>query len=173
MATFTDNKKRNWGIEISITVLKRVRNELDLNLVQIFSGDLLDRLAGDPLLLGELLWVLCAEQAHQRGVTPEEFGHLSGDALAGPGGALEALEVALADFFPTQKRSALKLWIQKRNRMEDLAIDAATRDLKSDRMERLLKKILEESDPFSEPPTSSGPSSDWTPAPSPSADSSA
>lgn len=175
MATFKDNRGRSWGIEISITVLRRVRNELDLNLVEIFSGDLLDRLAGDPLLLGELLWVLCAEQAERLQVSPEEFGALAGDALAGPGGALEALEVALADFFPTPKKSALKLWIQKRNRMEGLAIDAATRDLKSDRMENLLKKILEEtneeeSEPSSEPPTSSGPSSASTPDPSPSDD---
>lgn len=171
VASFTDGKKRTWAIAVDLTTLRRVRDELNLNLVEIFSGDLLDRLAGDPLLLGELLWLLCAKQAAERGIEPEQFGELAGDAIED---ATRALEVALADFFPTRKRSALMKWISKRDRIFDLAMKAAERDLESDQAEMLLSKILEEPMAGSIASSTSAMSSPRSPAsipgPSPSAD---
>jgi Glu-tRNA(Gln) amidotransferase subunit E-like FAD-binding protein len=131
--------------------------------MQAFSGDLLERLAADPLLLGQLLWVLCREQAQEKKVSEEDFGRLAGDGIEH---ATEGLLEALADFFPTRKRSALKVWMAKMKRMEGMAVDAAVKDMESGRMETLLEKILTGS---GDSATSSGPSSDSTRVPSASA----
>lgn len=71
MKTFTDNKDRVWEVELNIRQMKRVRDVLGIDLVNVISAnkdgtvstDTLERVANDPILLVDILWVLCEGQA--------------------------------------------------------------------------------------------------------------
>ena len=71
MKTFTDSKGRIWEVELNIRQMKRVRDTLGIDLVNVISAnkdgsvstDTLERVANDPILLVDILWVLCEGQA--------------------------------------------------------------------------------------------------------------
>ncbi|MBO4708502.1 MAG: hypothetical protein J5727_01840, partial [Kiritimatiellae bacterium] len=90
MKTFTDNKDRVWEVELNIRQMKRVRDILGIDLVNVISAnkdgsvstDTLERVANDPILLVDILWVLCEGQAKPAGVTDEDFGSsLAGESI--------------------------------------------------------------------------------------------
>ena len=90
MKTFTDNKGRVWEVELNIRQMKRVRDVLGIDLVNVISAnkdgsvstDTLERVANDPILLVDILWVLCEGQAKPAGVTDEDFGSsLAGESI--------------------------------------------------------------------------------------------
>jgi hypothetical protein len=103
MKTFTDALDRSWQITINVSAVKRVRQALDVNLLDVAGGDLLGRLADDPCLLVDVLYVLCRPEADAKGVSDEDFGRaMVGDALDG---ASSALMKELLDFFPRAQRA--------------------------------------------------------------------
>ncbi|MCX5685684.1 MAG: hypothetical protein NT049_18660 [Planctomycetota bacterium] len=107
MKTFTDSQGRSWSVVVNVSAIKRVRHALDVNLLDVAGGDLLSRLAGDPCLLVDVLYVLCKAETDAKGVGDEDFGR------AMVGGALDAASSALMeellDFFPSALRiGALK-----------------------------------------------------------------
>ena len=77
----------------------------------IDEGRLLTRLADDPALLVDTLFVCVMDEAEKRGVTDEQFGEsLGGDTL---GGAIHALTWEIVDFFPPEKREMLGALLRK------------------------------------------------------------
>ena len=62
MKTFTDNKGRVWEVELNIRQMKRVRDVLGIDLVNVISAnkdgsvstDTLERVANDPILLVDM-----------------------------------------------------------------------------------------------------------------------
>ena len=69
--------------------------------------DMIDKIANDPCLLVDILWVLVQDQARTLNVTDEQFGTaLAGDAIES---ATKAFLDELVDFFPGAKR----LFLQK------------------------------------------------------------
>lgn len=105
MPTFTDTANRTWTIALGVDVLRRVRNTLAINLADcLVLGDtadkdepLLGRLHRDPVLLVDLLFVLCRDEAEKAGVDDVAFGQ----AFDGPvlDAAVAALLGAIDDFF--------------------------------------------------------------------------
>lgn len=115
MKTFADNASRTWTLAVNVDAIKRVKSLLDVNLLDVLDDrcQLLARLAGDdPLLLVDVLYVLCQPAANEQQVTDVEFGRaMAGDAILH---GAEALLAELADFFPgEEKRRALRTLLQK------------------------------------------------------------
>ena len=128
MATFTDNKGRAWSVEIDTLAIRRVASRLDgLRIDRLYDDGArgMFELTGDPLRLCDLLWVLVEPEAAKRGVTDEEFGRaLAGDALDA---AAVAFQGALADFFPSQRRTVLAALLAKGQELQTAAVaDALT-----------------------------------------------
>lgn len=156
MATFTDTESREWVVDIDVAALRRVRKRLDLNLMDAIGGPTLERLADDPVLLVDVLYCLCEDQAERDGVSDEDFGRgLRGDALDD---AARAFLEALADFCPSRKARLIRGLVAKSGKAEEAILARAETMLASGEIDSLLAK----------PSTDSPDSAASTPAPSPS-----
>jgi hypothetical protein len=124
MKAFTDSQGRSWSVVVNVGAIKRVRHALDINLLDVAGGDLLSRLAGDPCLLVDVLYVLCKAEADAKGVTDEDFGRaMVGGVLDG---ASSALMEELLGFFPSALRiGALKKMVQGASEALATATEAA------------------------------------------------
>lgn len=143
MKKFQDAKGRDWLLEISTTSLRRVRAALEVNLLAIVEGkELFERLASDPVLLCDVLFVLCQDQAKERSLSDEEFGlGLRGDVLDA---ATEALLEELCDFFPhPRKRAVLRKMLAKLKAYQGAAIDLVEAKLESPELEAWMRAQLE------------------------------
>lgn len=114
MRVFKDNTGRDWQLILNVFQMKRIRARLGVDLVNVIAldkdgkvqVDLIDRIANDPCLLVDILWVMVEEQAKVIEVTDEQFGTaLAGDAIEE---ATKAFLDELVDFFPGAKRLFLK-----------------------------------------------------------------
>ena len=110
MHIFKDNQGRSWNFALNVWEMKRIRASLGVDLVNAVAlgkdgnvqADLVDRIANDPCLLVDILWVVCEEQAKEDGVSDVDFGSsLAGDAVEE---ATRAFLDELVDFFPGARR---------------------------------------------------------------------
>jgi len=103
MKTFTDSQGRTWSVVVNVSAVKRVRDLLDVDLLDVANGELLSRLADDPCVLVDVLFALCKPEADAKGVTDEDFGRgMVGGVLDE---AASALMKELLDFFPSAQRA--------------------------------------------------------------------
>lgn len=114
MRSFTDNKNRRWEIELNVYQMKRVRSLLGVDLVNVITlgedgkvkVDLIDRIANDPCLLVDILYVLVESEAKKENISDVDFGSsLAGEAIEM---ATKAFLDELVDFFPGARRLFLK-----------------------------------------------------------------
>jgi len=149
MKTFNDNAGRTWTVSINVDAIKRVKGLLDINLLDVASGEskgndrgLLGRLSGDPILLCDVLFALCKPEADTRKVSDEEFGRgMAGDAIDH---ATTALLEELVDFFPQAKRRVLDKALRKLRTLEARVLDVAERKLDSPALDRAVEAALAE-----------------------------
>jgi hypothetical protein len=135
-AIWTDAENRTWSTAISVNAIRRVKELVGVNPLEVFDGELLARLADDPVLLVNALDAVCKPQADERDVSDEAFGELLvGDTIEL---AAAALVRGIADFFPKDRRAVLdRLWAAtKRTRSE--AIQMATDKLDSPLVEQAI-----------------------------------
>ncbi|MBR0196613.1 MAG: hypothetical protein IJQ34_00590 [Kiritimatiellae bacterium] len=166
MRQFTDTKERVWDVELNVRQMKRVRDALGIDLVNVIQAgkdgavatDTLDRVANDPILLVDILWVLCEGQAKAAGVTDDDFGSsLAGDSISD---ATRAFLDELVDFFPGARRLFLKKAVDLARKYETENLEVLEKALASPEFEERLKTSLI-------PPAASRESAESTPAPSP------
>ena len=166
MRQFTDTKERVWEVELNVRQMKRVRDALGIDLVNVIQAgrdgtvatDTLDRVANDPILLVDILWVLCEGQAKAAGVTDDDFGSsLAGDSISD---ATRAFLDELVDFFPGARRLFLKKAVDLARKYETENLEVLEKALNSPEFEERLKTSLQ-------PPAASRESAESTPAPSP------
>jgi len=122
MKTFTDTAGRTWTIALTIDAAKRVKGLLDVNLLELESGDppLLTRLGTDVILLCDVIFALVKPQADAAGVTDEQFGAaLGGEAILA---AQTVLYEELVLFFRGLGRSDLAKAVETQRRMIDMAV---------------------------------------------------
>ena len=106
MKTFKDNAGRTWTVDVNIATVKRVKSLLKIDLTDAVEGKLLDRFILDPILLCDVIYVICKPEADKEKITDEQFGlAMAGDAIEH---ATEALLEELIEFFPELKRPALR-----------------------------------------------------------------
>lgn len=142
MKTFTDNTGKTWSIAINVGTVKRVRASLDVNLLDAVEGKLIERLVSDPILLCDVIFVLCQQEAETRGITDEQFGQaMAGDAIDA---ATSALLEELVDFFPSGKRQVLTKALAKLKAFEVKAIELANKRLDDPGLEEKLNQVLEQ-----------------------------
>ncbi len=144
MSTFKDDKGRDWRVRVDVTTIRNVREikTADGEIIDLGSlarvADTFIKMADDPCLLANVLYVLCEKQAAELGVSDEDFGRLmAGDVIEH---AATAMEEAVTDFFPQQKRSLLQ-----RLRKKVVEVEAAGINLVSEKLDSpdLEKRILE------------------------------
>ena len=166
MRQFTDRMDRVWEVELNVRQMKRVRDVLGIDLVNVIQAgkdgavatDTLDRVANDPILLVDILWVLCEGQAKAAGVTDDDFGSsLAGDSISD---ATRAFLDELVDFFPGARRLFLKKAVDLARKFETENLEVLEKALNSPEFEERLKTSLQ-------PPAASRESAESTPAPSP------
>ena len=140
MKTFTDTLGRSWTVTINVDAVRRVRSLLDINLLDVVEGPLLERLVTDPVLLCDILFALCQPEAQSKNVSDEDFGRaLGGDVLDG---ATTALLEERVDFFPSAKRAVFRKALEKLKKLERLALETATKRLESDELEQKMLDAL-------------------------------
>ena len=148
MRQFTDTKERVWDVELNVRQMKRVRDALGIDLVNVIQAgkdgavatDTLDSVANDPILLVDILWVLCETQAKASGVTDDDFGSaLAGDSISD---ATRAFLDELVDFFPGARRLFLRKAVDLARKYETENAEILEKALNSPEFEERLKTSL-------------------------------
>ncbi|MBE7466816.1 MAG: hypothetical protein HS116_25375 [Planctomycetes bacterium] len=153
MRTFKDNAGRTWTVSVDVDAIRRVRTALQVNLASAELAQVLERLLSDPVLLCDVLFVVCKPEADKLGVSDVDFGRaMAGDAIEA--GTLALLE-ELANFTPNPRdRARVKRLLQA---MQQLA--ERTRDAAETRLEREIEKALSATTATSGPSSGSSPGS--------------
>lgn len=150
MRTFKDNADRTWTVTVNVDAIKRVRSLLDVDLMEAVEGRLLERLVGDPVLLCDVIYCVCKEDADAKGISDEDFGRaMAGDAIEL---ATTALLEELVDFFPQGKRELLRKALAKLETLQATAIEVVGKRLDSPELDRHLKAELEKLAPLDSGP---------------------
>ena len=137
MKQFSDNKDRAWSISLTIDAVKRVRDLLGVNLLDIESGEppLITRLATDEILLCDVIFCLIKPQADSQEISDSEFGQsLGGDAILA---AQQALYQELVDFFQQRGRTDRAHALTKQQKVITKAIAYATAQVDAIDLEKL------------------------------------
>lgn len=142
MATFTDHKKRDWTVELDAPLIVAVRKDCSIDLTK---GESYGKLFDDPVLLADVLAVLCREQIQKFGtITADEFrAQVRGDAIVS---GLEAVKEAQLDFSPSRDREALTLLAARKEKERELT----TRELiaTSAKLDEAAEVVMAELDRF-------------------------
>lgn len=141
MRTFTDNAGRTWTIAINVDAVKRVRGMLDVNLLEIVEGTLIERLIRDPVLLCDVVYAVCKPEADEKGISDEEFGRaMAGDAIEH---ATKALLEELVGFSPSPRdRANLQRVLETTWKVMDRARDLIEARLESGELDRMVEQAL-------------------------------
>lgn len=141
MRAFTDNAERAWEIRINVAAVKRVRDLVGVDLMEIVEGKLIDRLIRDPILLCDIVYAVCKPQADEHGVSDEQFGQaMAGDAIEY---ATRALLEDLVSFCPSPRdRENLGRVLEATNRVMEKARDMIEQKLDSGELERMADQEL-------------------------------
>lgn len=165
MKTFVDNAGRTWTVTVNVDAIKRVRGLLNVDLLEILEGTLVERLIRDPVLLCDVVYAVCKPEADARNVTDEDFGRaMAGDVIDE---ATTVLLEELVAFCPSPRdRKNLGRVLTTTRRMMDRARDLIEQRLESGQIERQVEQALATAMSSSgDAPGSSG----SAPGPSPSA----
>lgn len=178
MRTFKDRNEDEWKFDLNITSMEHVQQQLGVNMM--LDDRLLLTLGESPILLRDVLFVLCKEQADERTVTLEDFGKaLSGNSIMD---ATTALMGELVDFCPSPaRREAWKEAQRRTERGDELMAKVLARKfpkMTDEKMEEMMEQVLDSKEMLSviesiikgtfETSTSAPESSESTPAASPS-----
>lgn len=114
MRTFQDSAGRTWTVAVNVDAVKRVRDLLKEDLLDIERT--LPRLLLDPILLCDVVYCVCKPQADAEKISDVDFARaMAGGTIAQ---AKAALLEELVDFFPEpSQRETLRLAIGKFNQL--------------------------------------------------------
>ena len=136
MSQFSDNNGRKWTLALDAPAIRKVRkacsytyeNAAGQSITRSVNlsdgtGEAYGRMADDPVLLIDVLWLLCEEQAEKANVSDVQFGQaLVGDAIER---ATEAVLDAIKDFFPHAKRALMTAVAAKDRKIRELGLEKA------------------------------------------------
>ena len=140
MKQFTDNKERSWTLSLNIATAKKVKDAVSFDLLSEDVGEMVGRLAVDPVLLCDVIFILVSDQAARNNITDEDFGESrAGEAI---GKATEALLDEIVDFFPPRKRKVLRMALDKMEEAEDLLMTRAEDLISSKTAEEIVEEVI-------------------------------
>lgn len=100
MTTFRDNEGRKWSLRITVQTVRRLRDEIDFNLLE--SAKYREAVA-DPVLCGQVVYRALSENA-ERKVSEDAFlSSIAGDVIDDMRAALAS---AVISFFPRSLQAA-------------------------------------------------------------------
>jgi len=139
--TFTDNADRSWNVEINVAAVKRVRDLAGVDLLEIVEGKLIQKLISDPILLCDIIYVVCKPQADERSISDEDFGRaMAGDAIEH---ATAALLEELVSFCPSPRdRKNLGHVLEKTNRVMDKAREYVEQKLDTIEIDQVVEEAV-------------------------------
>ena len=123
MMMFKDNAGRSWAVRIDVDAVKRVRELLDVDLLQVIEGKHIDRLTVDPMFLCDVVYAVCKPQADEMRISDQEFGRaMYGEAFDA---AYAALSDGLLAFFPPGRRATLAKLMSKTRTLSEKVLAVA------------------------------------------------
>ena len=125
MKTFTDAGGRTWSLQLNLATAKKVRDALDVDLLEPESGDppLITRLGTEPVLLGEVLCKMLESQFETHKVTEEDvLNAFDGNTLLA---AQKAFYEELHDFFLASGRKDRAQAVAKQQVIIEDAVEQA------------------------------------------------
>ena len=128
MKIWKDAEGHAYETRITVAEVRDVKTALGINLMDIATGDLLQKISEDVVLLCDILYIVNRSQAKEYNVDDVQFGrNLYGDALEE---ATHAFMEELINFFPNPRTRALltKAMTMGQERM-DRALDMAEQEL--------------------------------------------
>lgn len=131
MKIWKDAEGHSYETKITVAEIRDVKTELGINLMDIATGDLLQKISEDVILLCDILYVINRSQAKEYGIDDAQFGrNLYGDALEE---ATRAFMEEMINFFPNQRtRQLLKKAMTKGQERMDKALDLAEKTLEEE-----------------------------------------
>jgi hypothetical protein len=140
MPTFKDCNNREWHLWLDAPTINQVRKQCNIDLADL-TGASVEKLATDPCLLVDVLWVLCRDQATAANISDAQFGKaLIGDPIDQ---AADKLVEAILDFFPKRRRELLSAVATKFNHLRTLGIDQAIEKLNDPALDQAIKARLQ------------------------------
>jgi hypothetical protein len=133
-ASFKDDLGREWNLRLDFSLVRSIRDSLGVDLLSLEQqGNALTRMADDPALLVDVVYLICEKQCQRRKISDEEFGHgFTGETFQT---AAAAFMEALVSFTPPPRRDLAKFAMT----MTTGAMEAATETAK-----QILQKTLDE-----------------------------
>jgi hypothetical protein len=140
--TFTDNAGRVWTLSLTIDCAKRVRDLLNINLLEPEAGEppLLTKLGTDEILLCDVLFVMVKPQADSLNITSEQFGQALGATAVLA--AQNAFYDELVDFFQNRGRTDRANGVLTQQKMINLAIAQVTGRITSIDLNKKIQEIF-------------------------------
>ena len=131
MKIWKDAEGHAYETKITVAEIRDVKTELGINLMDIATGDLLQRISEDVILLCDILYVINRSQSKEYGIDDAQFGrNLYGDALEE---ATHAFMEEMINFFPNQRtRQLLTKAMTKGQERMDKALDLAEKSLEEE-----------------------------------------
>lgn len=139
MKTFQDNAGRTWTVAVNVDAVKRVRDLLSEDLLDV--ENVLRRLMVDPILLCDVVYCVCKPQADAERIGDVDFARaMAGDAIAR---AKAALVEEVVNFSPDARdRENLALAVEKFNVMTGRARELIKTRLNSPTLSREIEAAL-------------------------------
>ena len=118
MHTFSDKNGKKWTIDVNLGTARRVLSGCGVDLLHLIDineekSDMsgLDRIASDPFLLFQVIYILCERQVNQSGIGEDEFAELfDSDSIQA---ATDALVQEVINFSHPAKRKMLTVVYSK------------------------------------------------------------
>jgi hypothetical protein len=131
VATFRDDREREWTVRLDHALLLRIRKVLAVDLHNMTEqAKALARMAEEPELLVNVLYLACEEQCKARDLSDEDFGRGFAEGETFERACL-AFQEALLSFTPPQRRQIVKQTMTTtlgvRQRAEEMVANLVTR----------------------------------------------
>lgn len=138
MRKFKDKTGRDWELSFDLTTTKRVKDNANLDLLDIGENGAFLTLGTNPYRAAEVLFWLVEPQTKERNISVDQFMQaLDGDTIEK---AIELLWEDAIDFFPQARRPMIRAAIGQLKAGQKIAAEAATEVLENNpRIEKALR----------------------------------
>jgi len=140
--SFRDSENLQWDIAVDVVTIKRVRDALDVNLLELANEESkLPERFNDPVFCVDVLYVLCRDQADSRNIDDIAFGRaLTMDAIEE---ASDALMEGVVDFFRRDVRIAYRKVLDATRRVRKAQAKKLMEAMESPDLDRMLEAKIE------------------------------
>lgn len=146
MQIFKDRQGREWTVELTLGSVRRIKNLVGVDLLDIANEKIFEGLANDPEQLVNVVFAACKPQAEKNNVTDIDFGEaMAGDTIAAATGALLEELVNFIQAYKPRRGQLLRRALEKLEAVEEKAIQKAEALIGSDEFDKHIEKALGQS----------------------------